>query len=174
MAQVVGEATTLPLLGSVGVLSDLGTAALGAGPTVPNAEIGIVAGEGTPQSLLDEVEEATGSTWRPLAAVRSSLDRANGGAQARAYALTALACALVALLALGAGVARHLRDYRRDVASLRVLGIGLGTARRAGRAELLTLTVLVAGRCPGFTMLDWDRDLDALADQLGCGGLRER
>ncbi|MCY7400445.1 MAG: hypothetical protein LH477_05710 [Nocardioides sp.] len=145
VVQVVGEATTLPLLGSVGVLSDLRTAALGSGPTVPSTEVRIVAGEGTPQSLLDEVEEATGSTWRPLAAVRTSLDQANGGAQARAYALTALACALVALLALGAGVARHLRDYRRDVASLRVLGIGLGTARQAGRAELLTLTVLVAG-----------------------------
>ena len=33
--------------------------------------------------------------------------------------------------------------------------------------NLERLTVLVAGRCPGFTMLDWDRDLDALADQLG-------
>jgi len=33
--------------------------------------------------------------------------------------------------------------------------------------NLERLTVLVAGRCPGFTMLDWDRNLDALADQLG-------
>ena len=64
-------------------------------------------------------------------------------AQSVAYALTALACALVALLALGAGVARHLHDYRLDVASLRVLGISTGTARRAGRAELVSLTVLV-------------------------------
>ena len=62
-----------------------------------------------------------------------------------AYALTALACALVALLALGAGVARHLRDYRLDVASLRVLGISTGTARKAGRTELVSLTVLVLG-----------------------------
>ena len=143
--RTVGEATTLPLLGSVGVLGDLRTAALGSGPTVPSTEVRIVAAAGTPQPLLDEVEEATGSSWRPLADVRTSLGRAHGGAQARAYALTALACALVALLALGAGVARHLRDYRHDVASLRVLGIGLGTARRAGRAELVTLTVLVAG-----------------------------
>ena len=60
-----------------------------------------------------------------------------------AYALTALACALVALLALGAGVARHLRDYRRDVASLRVVGISAGTVRRAGRLELVSLTGLV-------------------------------
>ena len=145
VAEVAGEATTLPLLGTVGVLSDLRTSAVGSGPTVPSAEVSIVAAEGTPQALLDQVAEATGGSWRPLEAVRTSLGKAYGGAQARAYALTALACALVALLALGAGVARHLRDYRRDVASLRVLGIGLGTARRAGRAELVTLTVLVAG-----------------------------
>ena len=77
--------------------------------------------------------------------MRASLGERYGGAQSVAYALTALACALVALLALGAGVARHLRDYRRDVASLRVLGVSLGTARRAGRAELVSLTVLVLG-----------------------------
>ena len=127
------------------MLSDLRTAAVGSGPTVPSAVVSIVAAEGTPQTLLDQVEEATGSSWQSLDDVRTSLGQAHGGAQARAYALTALACALVALLALGAGVARHLRDYRRDVASLRVLGIGLGTARRAGRAEIVTLTVLVAG-----------------------------
>ena len=55
----------------------------------------------------------------------------------------AVFCALVALLALAAGVARHLRSYRHDVASLRVLGVGLGAARRAGRVELVTLAVVV-------------------------------
>ena len=54
----------------------------------------------------------------------------------RAYVLTAGACVLVALLALAAGVARHRRSYRHDVAALRVMGIGVGTARRAGRTEL--------------------------------------
>ncbi len=33
--------------------------------------------------------------------------------------------------------------------------------------NLERLTGLIAGRCPGFTMLDWDRDLAALADRLG-------
>jgi len=33
--------------------------------------------------------------------------------------------------------------------------------------NLERLTGLVAGKCPGFTMLDWDRDLAALADRLG-------
>ena len=110
---------------------------------MPAAEVQIVAADGTPEAMLDQVAEATGSSWRTLASVRDDLAERHGGAQSVAYALTALACALVALLALGAGVARHLRDYRRDVASLRVLGVSLGTARRAGRAELVSLTVLV-------------------------------
>ena len=141
--EVIGVARTLPLLGSVGLLSDIRTSAAGSGPTVPSAEVQVVAADGTPEAMLDQVAEATGSPWRTLASVRDDLAERHGGAQSVAYALTALACALVALLALGAGVARHLRDYRRDVASLRVLGVSLGTARRAGRAELVSLTVLV-------------------------------
>ncbi|RYC11440.1 FtsX-like permease family protein [Nocardioides zhouii] len=140
---VIGIGGSLPLVGSVGVLSDIRTSAAGSGPTVPSAEVQIVAASGTPDAVLDEVAEATGTSWRSSGAVRDSLGETYGGDQSVAYALTALACALVALLALGAGVARHLRDYRRDVASLRVLGISVGTARRAGRAELVSLTVLV-------------------------------
>jgi hypothetical protein len=143
VARVVGEGGTFPLIGSIGVLSDIRTSAAGSGPTVPSAEVQIVAAEGTPQAMLDEVAEATGTTWRTAATVREALGERHGGAQSVAYALTAVACALVALLALGAGVARHLRDYRRDVASLRVMGISMSTARRAGRAELVSLTVLV-------------------------------
>lgn len=142
---VVGVARTLPLLGSAGVLSDIRTSSVGSGPTVPAAEVQVIAAPGTPQDMLDQVAEATGSSWRTRASVRDDLDERHGGAQSVAYALTALACALVALLALGAGVARHLRDYRRDVASLRVLGVSLSTARRAGRAELVSLTALVLG-----------------------------
>ncbi len=143
--EVVGVARTLPLVGSIGLLSDIRTSAAGSGPTVPAAEVQIVAAAGTPPAMLDQVATATDASWRTLASVRQSLGDRHGGAQSVAYALTALACALVALLALGAGVARHLRDYRRDVASLRVLGVSLGTARRAGRAELASLTVLVLG-----------------------------
>ncbi|MDR7253207.1 hypothetical protein J2X46_002192 [Nocardioides sp. BE266] len=142
---VIGVARTLPLLGSIGLLTDIRTSAVGSGPTVPSAEVQVVAAAGTPQAMLDEVAKATGSSWRTFDSVRDALGEQYGGAQSVAYALTALACALVALLALGAGVARHLRDYRRDVASLRVLGISVATARRAGRAELISLTLLVLG-----------------------------
>ncbi len=140
---VIGVAGSMPLVGSVGLLSDIRTSAVGSDPTVPAAEVQVVAAAGTPDDMLDQVSEATGTSWRSIGSVRDQLGEAHGGAQAVAYALTALACALVALLALGAGVARHLRDYRRDVASLRVLGISVATARRAGRTELVSLTILV-------------------------------
>ncbi|NYE36438.1 cytochrome bd-type quinol oxidase subunit 2 [Nocardioides cavernae] len=140
---VVGVTRSMPLLGTIGTLADIRTAAVGSGPTVPSAEVQVVARAGTPRSVLDEVAAATDARWQSRTSVQESLGDRFGGAQAAAYALTALACALVALIALGAGVARHLRDYRRDVASLRVVGISAGTARRAGRAELLSLTVLV-------------------------------
>ncbi|TGN63335.1 hypothetical protein EXE59_04775 [Nocardioides eburneiflavus] len=143
VTEVLGVARSMPLVGTVGTLADIRASAVGSGPTVPSAEVQIVAAPGTPQSVLDEVAAATNAQWRTRQAVRESLGERFGGAQFVAYALTALACALVALLALGAGVARHRRDYRRDVASLRVLGISTGTARRAGRAELVSLTVLV-------------------------------
>ncbi|RYB89397.1 hypothetical protein EUA06_15565 [Nocardioides glacieisoli] len=140
---VLGIARTMPLLGSIGLLSDIRTSAVGSDPTVPSAEVQIVAAAGTPEGMLDRVAETTGSSWRTFAAVREQLGDTHGGAQTVAYALTALACALVALLALGAGVARHLRDYRRDVASLRVVGISVGTVRKAGRLEIVSLTGLV-------------------------------
>ena len=155
---VVGVAPTLPLVGTVGTLADIRTSAAGSGPTVPSAEVRVVAADGTPQGMLDDVAEATGGRWRPVGSVASGLSARHGGAQGTAYALTALACALVALLALGAGVARHLRDYRRDVASLRVLGIAMATARRAGRLELAALTawvlvVVLAGGWLAVTLL---------------------
>ncbi len=107
----------------------------------PSAEVQVVAAAGTPAG---DARRGGGGDRHvrgaPSAPCATSLGERYGGAQSVAYALTALACALVALLALGAGVARHLRDYRRDVASLRVLGISTGTARRAGRAELVSLT----------------------------------
>lgn len=144
--RVLGPATrlaALPLLGTVGQLTDLPTSMVGSGSTVPSAETSIVVAADTPDAMLSALTSATGTKARTLDDVRRTLGAAAGADQARAYALMALFCGLVALLALMAGVARHLRSYRHDVASLRVLGVGLGAARRAGRAELITLAVVV-------------------------------
>ena len=139
---VLGIGFSLPLVGSVGLLSDIRTSA--AGPA--DGPVGRGADRGRRWHPGRGARRGGGGDRGVVAllgTVRESLGETYGGDQSVAYALTALACALVALLALGAGVARHLRDYRRDVASLRVLGISVGTARRAGRAELVSLTVLV-------------------------------
>jgi hypothetical protein len=144
-ARVVGKADTLPLVGAVGGLVDLGAAALGSGPTVPSAEVRVVVAADTPAAVLSRLEEETGSTARSLDAVGRDLRDAAGGAVAWAYALTAIACALVALLALTAGAARHRRAYRRDVAALRLVGVGTPVLRRAGQWELLVLAAVVAG-----------------------------
>ena len=144
--RVLGPATrldALPLLGTVGQLTDLQTSMVGSGSTVPNAETSIVVAADTPDDLLTALTKATGTKARTLDDVRRTLGAAAGADQARAYALMAVFCALIALLALMAGVARHLRSYRHDVASLRVLGVGLGAARRSGRVELVTLAVVV-------------------------------
>ena len=140
---LVGTYSALPLVGSVGELTDLPGSSIGSGPTVPSADVEIVVADDAPASLLADVTAATGTSPRTLDDVRRDIGDAAGADQARGYLLMAAACALVALLALAAGVARHRRGYRRDVASLRVLGIGLGTARRAGRAELAALAALV-------------------------------
>ena len=142
-AAPVGSYPALPLVGSVGELTDLPGSSVGSGPTVPSADVEIVVGADAPASLLADLTAATGTGARTLDDVRRDIGVAAGADQARGYLLMAGACALVALLALAAGVARHRRGYRRDVASLRVLGIGLGTARRAGRAELAALAALV-------------------------------
>ena len=103
----------------------------------------VVVATDTPDALVDRLTEATGTTARSLEDVRRTIGAAASVDQARAYALMAVFCALVALIALAAGVARHLRGYRRDVASLRLLGVGLGAARRAGRAEMVALAAVV-------------------------------
>ncbi|PUA81283.1 hypothetical protein [Nocardioides currus] len=144
--RVLGTATrfdALPLLGAVGQLSDLPTSMVGARPTVPAAATSVVADADTPDEMLAALTEATGTQARTIDDVRRAIGADAGADQARAYALMAIFCGLVALLALAAGVARHVRSYRHDVASLRVLGIGLGAARRAGRVELVALAVVV-------------------------------
>jgi hypothetical protein len=141
---VVGRAAVVPLVGTRGELMDLPTSAVGSSSSVPSMLVKVIVGADAPAELVTRLEEETGASAVAFDDVRRALDRSAGGTLSRAYAMTALACALVALIALAAGVARHLREYRRDVAALRVVGIPLATARRAGSVELAGLTVLVA------------------------------
>jgi transcriptional regulator with XRE-family HTH domain len=50
-----------------------------------------------------------------------------------------------------------------------VIGRWLAGQVKPASHNLERLTALIAGRWPGFTMLDWDRDLEAFAAVLGAG-----
>ena len=91
--------------------------------------------------LVDE-----GGTVRTLDDISTSVERQSGAVQAWMYAVMAGCCLLVALLALLAAGGRQRAAYRRDVASLRVVGVptrrdpvggagGAGAAGRRGRGR---------------------------------------
>lgn len=143
-ARVVARFPALPLVEADGVYADLPRAAAGAPPTVPAAEVMVLARADTPPELLAELTEATGTDARPLEVVTEQVSDATGAAQAQAYLLMAGCCLLVALLVLVTAVARQRPGWTRDVAALRALGIGPGTLRRSTLVEALLL-LLVTG-----------------------------
>lgn len=143
-ATVVARFPALPLVEADGVYADLPRAAAGAPPTVPAAEVMVLARADTPPALLAQLREETGSTPRPLDVVTEQVSDATGAAQAQAYLLMAGCCLLVALLVLVTAVARQRSAWVRDVAALRALGVGPGTLRRSTLVEALLLLLVTS------------------------------
>lgn len=143
-ARVVARFPALPLVEADGVYADLPRAAAGAPPTVPAAEVMVLARADTPPSLLAQLVEETGSEPRTLDAVTEQVSDATGAAQAQAYLLMAGCCLLVALLVLATAVSRQRPSWNRDVAALRVLGVGEGTLRRTTLVEAALLLLVTA------------------------------
>ncbi|MFC6287081.1 hypothetical protein ACFP3Q_17175 [Nocardioides sp. GCM10027113] len=141
-ARVLDRLPALPLVGADGVLADLPRAAAGAPPTVPVAEVMVLAAADTPGALLDRLADATGSEPRDLATVRADVRREVGAAAARSYVLVAGFCLAVALLAAAGAVARQKAAHRREVAVLRLLLVPPRLVRRAVRVELAVLVVV--------------------------------
>lgn len=140
----------LPFVGTEGFLADLSTATIGARHRVPSSEMWVLADEDTPSDMLAAVAEATGGEPRQWVEVSESLKVTSGAAISLTHGTTAVACGLVAFLALAAGAARTARSQRREVASYRLLGVDLGRVRGAGRLEVgmlagLTATFVAAG-----------------------------
>ncbi|MFN8191691.1 MAG: hypothetical protein U0R78_14855 [Nocardioidaceae bacterium] len=142
---VLGVVDGVPFVQAEGVVADLGQALAADAPTVPVAEVFVLAKADTPAGLLDAVAAAGGGKPRSLADVRQDLVDETGAGQARAFALMALFCMAVALLTLVASAARLRDSYRREVAALRLLGIPADQIRRAGRAEVALLAVSSVG-----------------------------
>ncbi|TIC82836.1 hypothetical protein [Nocardioides sp. GY 10127] len=144
-ATVVGTASALPLVGADGVLLDLPTSLVGASPTVPAAELRVLAAADTPPRLLAKVERALGGRARTLAQVREDVVVATGAMQARVFLLLAGFCLAAALLVLATAVARERRAWVHDVAALRSAGVPLGVLRGSAVREAAWLVVLAVG-----------------------------
>ncbi|MCW2765811.1 MAG: FtsX-like permease family protein [Nocardioides sp.] len=140
-AQVLDTLPALPLVEADGLLADLPKAAAGAPPTVPAAEVMVLARADTPSEVLSQLVESAGHQPRTLAQVSAATVEHTGAVQARVYTLLAGFCLLVALLVLVASVARQRSAWFLDVAALRVLGIGASQLRRAGLVEVLSLVL---------------------------------
>ena len=129
----------LPLVGAVGLLTDLADASVGAGSDGARALRSPSWRPRTPRTrCLDRAGRRRPARERSRSTTSATTIGAAAGAdQARVYAADGRASALlVALLALVAGVARHLRSYRHDVAvAARRSGSDWAPVRRAvGRA----------------------------------------
>ncbi|WP_300645243.1 FtsX-like permease family protein [Nocardioides sp.] len=141
-ARVVARFPALPLVEADGVYADLPRAAAGAPPTVPAAEVMVLARADTPAALLAELREETRAEPRALEVVTADVREATGAAQAQAYLLMAAFCLLVALLALLTAVARQRPTWVRDVAALRAVGVTPATLRRSTLVEAGLLLVV--------------------------------
>jgi hypothetical protein len=140
-ADVLGRLPALPLVEADGLLADLPRAAAGAPPTVPAAEVRVLARADTPSDVLARLAAAAGHPPRTLDQARAETADDAGAVQARVYALLAGFCLLVALLVLVASVARQRQAWIRDVAALRVLGVAPAQLRGAGLVEVVSLTL---------------------------------
>ncbi len=150
-AEIAAELPGLPLVGGAGLLGDLPAALYGSGPTVPAAQVMVLAAADTPDNVLAQLRQA-GGTVRTLEEIESATRLETGAVTAWAYAVMAGCCLAVALLAMAASSARQRAAYRIDVASLRVVGVPTRQIRSAGIGELVLLATVavVAGTAAGL------------------------
>jgi hypothetical protein len=158
-AEVIEQLPALPLVEADGVLADLPLAAAGAPPTVPAAEVMVLAAADTPSAVLSAVAQAPGAgAARTLTDVEDSTSLETGAIRARVYALMAGFCVIVALLVLASAIARQRSGHRTEVAALRVIGVGYAQSRRSGRWEISALglgavVATVVGGIAGVALL---------------------
>ena len=77
-AEITAELPGLPLVGGAGLLGDLPSALYGSGPTVPAAEVMLLAGADTPANVLAQLRQA-GGTVRTLEEIESASRLETGG-----------------------------------------------------------------------------------------------
>ncbi|MDQ6934331.1 MAG: hypothetical protein M3130_03440 [Actinomycetota bacterium] len=132
-AIVLARVPALPLLQSAGAMADLQRALVGSAPTVPTAQVLVLASASTPTSVISRLVAAGARAPRTLAQVQHELGRRTGADQARSYALMAWCALAVALLMSVASSAREGEMQRQSSATLRLLGVALNERRRSAR-----------------------------------------
>ena len=141
--RVVARAHALPLVGSVGELGDLETSLVEFEPP-PGAVVlpELWAAPGTPQSMLDAVEQA-GIALTPVATLDDRLAELRGDAFSlglRLFLIVGLATLLLAIFGVFASAVLQSRWRSYEVASLRVVGV---TQRSLLRASVLEYVVML-------------------------------
>ncbi len=142
--RVVGRSAALPLVGGDGTLGDL-RRRLADSPTIPSAEVVVLADAGTPDELLDAVTEATEGPPTTVSRATEELGRTTGWAQPRALVWLAVACFLLAILTGLGVVPRIRRSARVEREALRGVGVPVTTWGSARRREAVAVAVGVAG-----------------------------
>lgn len=140
-ADVLARLPALPLVERDGVLADLPRAAAGAPPTVPAAQVLVLARADTPRDVLAALTDAAVGPPQSLAQLVEATEAQTGGDQARVYSLMAGFCLLVALLVLAAAAARQRPAWLRDAAALRAVGVSTRSLRSAALVETLALGI---------------------------------
>ena len=138
--QVVGRSAELPLVGGDGTLGDL-RRRIADSPTIPSAEVLVLAGDGTPAELLDAVTDATGDRPRSVARTAEELGAATGWTQPRTLAWLAVACFLLAALSCLSVVPRIRRAALVEQEALRGVGVPVTTWVSARRLEAVAVAV---------------------------------
>jgi FtsX-like permease family len=142
---LTGEVAALPLLGRAGLLLDLGTDLLGAGPQGVETKTVVVARADTPPRVLRKLA-ATGAvagrhTVQQALAVSQRSE--TGRRTAALYALIAVFGLLIAAVSVVSSTAAQRRQRRTEAASLRTVGVDSTEVARGYRVEAATLGVAV-------------------------------
>lgn len=140
-ADVLDRLPGLPLVEADGLLADLPRSVAGAPPTVPAAQVMVLARSDTPAAVLSRLVDRAGHRPHTLAQADETTADQTGAAQARVYSLMAVFCLVAALLVLMAAVARRRQAWVREVAALRVIGVPVSALRGSARVEVLWLAV---------------------------------
>jgi hypothetical protein len=140
--QVVARVRALPLVGSVGELGDLETSLVEFEPP-PGAVVlpELWAAPGTPQAMLDAVEQA-GVALIPIATLDDRLAELRGDAFSlglRLFLIVGLATLLLAVFGVLASAVLQSRWRSYEVASLRVVGVTQGSLLRASVLEYVVM-----------------------------------